>query len=788
MPVRAGQNEMAASGANPAKELYEFGPFSVDPDRELLLRDGETVALTPKAFQILLVLLRHGQEVVTKDDLLQAVWPDTFVEEANLSRNIFLLRKALGETPQDHRYIVTVPGRGYRLAEPVRQVAHREISLVAASRSNVEIQVTERTRWPWIALTLIAVLAAAIGSWRLVFHRPPALTERDTVVLADFANSTGDSVFDETLRQGMKVQLEQSPFLSLISDDRIREHLKMMGRPADAKLTREVAREVCERTGSAAVLDGSIVMLGSRYVLALSADNCRTGGSFADEQAQVAKKEDVLNALGKLATSLRQRLGESLPTVERYSTPLEQATTPSLDALKAYSTGVKLSFQSGIGAGVPLLERAVSIDPGFALAQAHLGLWYSELGESDSAAASTTKAYSLRDGVSEPERFFITAMYQRDVTGNLDASYRTLKLWAQTYPRDVYVHSLLSGFSSQGTGRYEESIAEARHSIELDPDFTPAYVNWAFSNLYLDRLDDAAIALQKAAERKVSTPELLMLRYYLAVLKSDDAETERAAALAKDVPGAQEWMTFSQALVLARSGRLQEAVATSRRAIDMALQARQRTRAATFMAGEAVWQAVFGDRSAAIRNVSAALQLSQARDVEYAAAFALALAGDAGRCRTLLQDLEKRFPEDTSVQSNYLPTLRALLALHERQPEKALDALQAAVPGEFAITAVDFYNFFGGLYPIYVRGEAFALAHRDREAAAEFEKILHHRGLLVSDPVAAGATLEMARAYSRAGETQKAKSAYESFLRSWKDADPQTPLFNNAKREYAKVQ
>ena len=779
---------MAAPADSLGKEHYRFGPFSVDPDRELLLRGDEPVAITPKAFQILLVLLRHGQEIVTKEDLMNAVWPDTFVEEANLSRNIFLLRKALGETPQDHRFIVTVPGRGYRLAEAVHRVGEQEISLVAAARSDVKIEVTARTaRWPWVSLCIAVALVIATTAWRIL-HRSPVLTERDTVVLAEFANGTGDPVFDETLRQGMRVQLEQSPFLSIVSDDRIQQTLKLMGRAADARLTPEVAREVCERTGSAALLEGSIVMLGSRYVLGLGARNCRTGESFADEQVQVANKEDVLNALGKLATDLRRRLGESLPTVQRYSTPLEQATTSSLDALKAYSSGVKLSFSSGFAAGIPLLERAVSLDPKFALAYAHLGLWYSELDESDRAATSTTRAYALRDDVSEPEKYFIGAMYERDVTGNLEASRQTLELWSQTYPRDVYVHGLLSGFSSQGTGRYEQSIDEAKRAIALDPDFTPAYVNWSFGELYRDRPDAAEVALQKAADRKVSTPELVMLRYYLAFLKDDSAGMQRAVDLANDTPGAGDWMAFSHALGMARSGQPRGADGMLRRALDIALQARRRERAATFLGGAAVWQALLGDSPASIHAALAALQLSKARHVEYAAAFALALAGESPRARTLAQDLQNRFPQDTSVQTNYLPALQALLALRDGLPDKAIALLEPATPHELAVTALDFNDFYGGLYPIYVRGMAFAALHRDREAATEFEKILQHQGLALADPISSLALLQAARAYARAGEAQKAKSTYEDLLARWKNADPGLTLLGAARREHAKLQ
>ncbi len=314
---------MSASHDQKTKELYEFGPFRVDPEKETLVRAGEPVSLTPKTFQILLVLIRNSREVVTKDDLMKTVWPDTFVEEANLSRNIFMLRKALGETAQDHRYIVTVPGRGYRLAENVRLVPDQELTVVAASRSHVQVEVKETQPWRWIAAAAVLLaIGVGVGVLRYVVQRRAVLSATDTVVLADFANSTGDTVFDETLRRGLAIQLEQSPFLSLISDQRIQHMLRLMGRPADTRLTPDVARGVCERTGSAAVLEGSIAPIGSQYVLLLEAKSCRTGEVLDQEQVQAAKKEDVLNALGLIASRFRKRVGESLATIQERNTPL----------------------------------------------------------------------------------------------------------------------------------------------------------------------------------------------------------------------------------------------------------------------------------------------------------------------------------------------------------------------------------------------------------------------------------------------------------------------------------
>ena len=784
---------MRASEGQQIQELYEFGPFRVDANREILLRNGDPVPLTPKAFQILLVLIRRGQEIVTKEDLMQTVWPDTFVEEANLSRNIFLLRKALGETPQDHRYIVTVPGRGYRLAESVRCVAPiaslvaSSAELLAASHSEVEIEVTETRSWGWIVAGGVLGLLIALVVWRFFFHTPPVLTERDTVVLADFSNSTGDPIFDETLRQGMKVQLEQSPFLSLVSDGRIQQTLKLMGQMPNARLTTDVSREICERTGSTAVVSGSISMLGSEYVLGLEARACHASETLDAEQVEIAKKEEVLGALSKLAVRLRTKLGESLTSVEKYSKPLEQATTTSLDALKAYSTGVRISFSEGFGAGIPFLERAVSIDPQFALAYAHLGLWYSATGESSKGMETTRKAYELRDRASDEERFFITALYHREVTGNLEESFKTFQAWTETYPRDPYGHSLLSGFSSQGTGRDVESIAHATRAIELEPDLTPAYVNIAFSEFYRDRVNDAVAALKRATERKVETPEILLLHYYIEFEKGDAAGMKVAAERAKGRPGAEDWMAFSEALLAARSGALRQARERLKRAMQLAQQEHEKERAATYLAGAADWDALFGNAEEARRDAALALSSSNGRDVEFAAAFALALAGDLPRARKLANDLEKHFPEDTSVRFNYLPALRGMVALREGKPEQAVEALQPAVAYETAVSAIDFNTFFGGLYPMYVRGEAYMASHKYAEAAAEFQKLLDHGGLLAGDPVGAVSLLESSRAYARAGDTAKARVMYQKIVATWDKADEDIRLVQRAKVEYASL-
>jgi serine/threonine protein kinase len=642
-------------------------------------------------------------------------------------------------------------------------------------------------RWKVVVSAAAAAVLAIIVAGYFYFHPKPKLTDKDTIVLADFVNRTGDPVFDETLRQGLAVQLEQSPFLSLVSDERMQRTLRLMGQPPDARLTPEVAREICERTASAAVLEGSAASLGSQYVLGLRAKNCRTGDVLDEEQVQATRKEEVLNALSQIASKFRTRVGESLATIEKHDTPLAEATTSSLEALKAYSASRKAAFTTGYTTAVPLLQRAIEIDPKFAMAYAFLGRNYGDIGESVLSAESTSKAWQLRDRASDREKFFITVTYHRQVTGNLEKARETCELWTQTYPRDADAHGMFSGFTSQGSGRYEKSIEEAKKAIGIDPDFVPGYNNLAFSYVCLDRLGEAESTLRRAAERNLEIPDLLLLRYYIAFLKGDKTAMEREVALSQGKAGAEDWIAHSEALVLARSGQLQLARKTSRRAVGLAQQAGQPERAAVYETGVAVWEALFGNASAARQSAMEALELSKGRDVEYGAAFALALAGDFPRSQALASDLERRFPEDTPVRFGYLPTLRGLLAISHGKPSDAIELLQVAVPNELAVPPISFFGFFGSLYSADVRGEAYLAVHQPAQAAAEFQKILDHRGLVLADPVGALARLQLGRAFAMSGDKPKAKAAYQDFLTLWKDADPDIPILKQAKAEYAKL-
>ena len=641
-----------------------------------------------------------------------------------------------------------------------------------------------------VAVASAAVLALSAAAAYVVLHRVPKLTDRDTIVIAEFTNTTGDPVFDDTLRQGLAVQLQQSPFLSLISDARIRKTMALMNLPADARLTSDIAQEVCARTGSAAILEGSIASLGSQYVLGLRAKNCTTGDVLADEQAQAARKEEVLSALSHIAIRFRTRVGESLATIEKHSTPLEEATTPSLEALKAYSAAWKALMSEGSVKAQPLFQRATEIDPDFAMAHAQVGFGYSIVGESALARPSTLKAYELRKRASDVERFYIDTLYDRDFTGNLERERRTLESWAESYPRDARPHGLIGGLALTSTGQYELSIAEADKAIALDPELTPAYVNKALNQVFLNRLDEALLTVGRATERKLQAGEwFAVIPYFVAYLKGADGELRRTAAVARKNPAAEDIISH---LEVAGDGSLRplarrEAV-ICRPSIELAQRSGRVERAGLFAAATAVWEAFYGNAAAARHSATKALDLGRGREVDYAAAFALALAGDLRQSRALAEDLARQFPEDTFVQFMYLPTLRALFALNTHDSAAALQALQTASRYDLALGGVGFIGRFGGLYPVYVRGLAYLAAQQPAAAAAEFQRILDHRSIVLVDPMDAMARLQLARALVLSGETAKAKSAYNDLLALWKDADPRIPMVNEARAEYAKLQ
>ena len=774
---------MAVRNEQQAARFYDFGAFRLDPEREILLRDGQPVALTRKTFQILLVLVQHQNETVSKDDLMKAVWPDTFVEEGNLTRHIFMLRKALGESPQDHRTILTIPGAGYRLAENVQVVTEPEVTVETASTAKVQVEVRETSHWRW-ALAAVPVVLALVAVSLYYRTRPSKLLgTHDTVLLGDFANSTGDSVFDGTLRQGLAVQLQQSPFLSLISDDGIQQTLQRMDRPTDTRLSGQVARDVCQRTGAAAVLEGSIAPLGSQYVISLRGTRCSNGDILDTEQVQAARKEDVLSALSAMAVRFRTRVGESLAQVQEHHKPLPEATTSSLEALKAFSEGFHLVSTSPAEA-VTFFQRAVELDPGFALAYAIMGRQYGDLNEFALSRQMATKAYELRNRVGDPERFWIEANYNTQVREDMERARQVCSVWAETYPRDPIPLDMMAGIIDPVFGRYDAAIEEAKQAVARDPSFGVSYPILTARYRNAGRIAEAMQTLAVAQQHGIR-PELLLERYDLGFLQHDQAAMDQATAAASEDPVAHEWLAEHEADVAAWHGRLQEARAKFAEAERLADAGGRHESAALYLAAEAVTEALFGDSSEAKTDAGKALAGAQDdAGVEYGAALALALAGDIARAEALTTDLEKTHAEDTSVRVSYLPVLKAMLALERRNPQQALDALAGATPYDLGSPQSAIHANFGALYPPYARGLAFLAAGQSAQAVAELRRIAQHAGVVVNDPIGILAQLQLARSLRAAGATAEARSGYEQVLATWKDADPDLPTVRQARAEY----
>ena len=639
-------------------------------------------------------------------------------------------------------------------------------------------------RWAVSGVTIL-MFALAVGGWLFFSRNTHALTDKDTIVLADFTNTSGDTVFDGTLRQGLSVQLEQSPFLSIISDQQIRQTLQMMGQKPDAKLTPEIARELCQRVGSAAVLDGSIAQIGTQYLLTVKAINCASGESLASTEAQASDKNHVLDALGKTALEIRNKLGESLSTVQKFDTPLEQATTPSLEALKAFSSGFQI-HTTGDAAAIPFYKHAVELDPNFALAYAWMGVSFNDIGELSKDVESTRKAYDLRDRASESEKYFITARFHKVVTGNLEKAEEALLLWIQAYPRSAMPHIYLAGAIYPNTGQYAKAIEHGKEAIRLSPNFSPAYALPMFDYIALNRLDEAKATYERAIERKLKNGLFPLLLYQIAFLQNDTAEMARQVASSAGTPGIEDWLLGLEADTAAYSGRLRAAREFSRRAMDSAERAGEEEAVATYSAGSGLREALFGNADSARRLASLAMKGPAGHDVQYISALASAYAGDDRQAQALTAGLAQSFPEATIVQYNYLPTLRAKLALSNGNASEALESLRAAATYELGQSTYSIYRCTV-MYPVYVRGEAYLAAHQGSEAAAEFQKILDNPGIVLDEPIGALAHLQIGRAYAMQGDTAKAKAAYQDFLTLWKDADADIPILIGAKAEYAKL-
>jgi serine/threonine protein kinase/tetratricopeptide (TPR) repeat protein len=642
-------------------------------------------------------------------------------------------------------------------------------------------------RWSrtlWTPL-FVVTLGLAIGGylyWRS--HKIARLTEKDNIVLADFTNTTGDAVFDSALRQGLEIQLGQSPFLGFLSSQLVQQTLRLMGKPPDAPLTPEIAREVCQRTNSAVVLQGSIAQIGTQYSMFLKAVSCATGELLASTEAHASDKNHVLDALNKAASTMREKLGESLTTVKAFDTPVEQATTPSLEALHAYSLGVKTKDVTGDEAAVPLFEEAIGLDPKFAMAYALLGTSYSNLGERKRGAEMLMKAYGLREKVSEPEKFYISAYHRDLVLGDLPKSMQLYESWTQAYPRDVTPVGnlgLLYGY----IGQHEKAVDQARLALRLQPESGLRYANLVQGYVHVGSLQEARRMVAEARRKNVDSPYLCFYSYQLAFLQNDLATMTEEVRRTAGKPGVEDILLAAEADTAAYFGRLLKARELSGQAIDSAHRAGENATAASYQTAAALREAVFGNPAASRRQAAAALATSTDRDVQFGAALALAFAGEVPQAQQISDQLSRNFPEDTLVKFNYLPTIRAQIAVSLHDPAQAIELLKTTSTLELGVPGDA--EFLPALYPVYVRGNAYLAAGKGNDAAAEFEKILTSRGLVWNEAIAPLARLGLARACRSQKEGSKARAGYRDFLTLWKDADPDIPAFKDAEAEYAKA-
>jgi serine/threonine protein kinase/tetratricopeptide (TPR) repeat protein len=653
--------------------------------------------------------------------------------------------------------------------------ASGSIAVATSQPSNI----APRKRWPLVAAAAAIVVVLAAGAYFLT-HRGPKLTGQGSIVLADFTNTTGDAVFDGALRQGLAAQLAQSPFLHILSDRQMQQTLQYMGQPATARVTNELGRQICQRTQSAAVLEGSIAQIGNTYNLILNALNCASGETLATANAEAPDKDHVLGALGNAAEDIRRKLGESLASIQKFNTPIEEATTSSLEALKAYSLGTQARATQGEEPAAPFFKQAVALDPNFAIAIATLGQVETNLGDREVGAAYTKKAYSLRDRASEAEKFYIDSHYYDNVTGDSEQSIQVYQLWSQTYPRDsIPFNNLGVGYAQ--LGQWEKALPAARQAHQLNPDESIAFVALSASYIGLGRFDEAKATIDQAMAQKLDVPNLHRLLYLLAFVQNNPpAMDHELSVLASKGPEATAISYWLAAQTEANGGRMEKARGLFQRSRAAFEANHSNEAAAQMLAALSIDEAEVGDATGARKDAAAALAVNSSVHVKINVANAFVRAGDAGRAEALAAEIAKERPSDTMMNGYELPTIRAILAINSNNPGKAVELLQPVIP----------YDLSSGrsMRSTYARGNAYLALHKGSEAAAEFQKIVDHPGVALNSITAALAKLGLARAYALEGDPAKARVAYQDFFALWKDADPGVPILAAAKSEYAKLQ
>jgi tetratricopeptide (TPR) repeat protein len=627
----------------------------------------------------------------------------------------------------------------------------------------------------FFAACAVVVLALVVGAIRF-FHPTPRLTARDSILVTEFVNLTGDTIFDGTLKKALSVDLEQSPYLNVFSEARVQQTLKFMGRPPDTQISSEVGREICQRNGIKAMLSGSIASLGSQFVITLDTINADTGDSLGRAQTQAGSKEEVLDSLGKAASQLRAKLGESLASVQKFDKPLQEATTSSLEALKAFTLGDVQHWIREELAAIPFYQRAIALDPNFALAYARLGTVYSNMGQSERSEEYRTKAFDLRDRASERERFYITAHYYTD-SGQLEKGLQAYELYKQTYPRDSTPYNNLA-VTYSGLGLFEKALKNAREAVRLDPDDVGTYLQLAVDYIGLNRLEEAKAVLNNALQRKLSGFTIHALLSQIALAQGDNATLGKEDALVRASPEGELNLAFRDVGLAELRGQIHRAREMYTRAKEMALRLGLKESAALAMAWQANSEAYYyGLSTRAAESAASALAISRCSNVMITAAFALAWAKQDRKALSLAVEVAKRRPDDVFVQSVYVRCIQAITEINQRNPSKAVELLNVAAPYDHVNSGI-----------MLIRGKAYLQAERGDEAAQEFRKILALRNLAPSDSALALAQVGLARAYTVQGDIPKAKVAYQDFLALWKDADSDIPLLQEAKSEYAKLQ
>ena len=797
---------------------FAFADFVLSPQDGTLVHRGHKVRLQDQPLRLLALLVEHAGEVVTREEIQARLWSEnTYVEfDKSLRVAVNKVREALRDSADRPSYIETVPRRGYRFIAPVTTVGVNSVSSSSletgpsepipqseedsAAPATIAPLVTPRKEahaaetWNrlgprrvriWLICGVIFLLAVSVLGFTLYRRQSPfQLSAQDAIVVADFEDSTGDAVFNDALRQALLVGIQQSPDVKVLSDRKSAVILKQMGHSTEDRIAGDLGFQLCQRVGAKALLQGSISRIGSAYLVGLAAIRCENGKLIAHEQVEANDKDEVVGALGKATGKLRERLGESLPSIHRYNAPLEQATTPSLDALKTYGMALSTWDQKGDAAAIPLLKRAIAIDPSFAMAYGALADMENNLGDSESAQSDAARAFQLRDRVTEPERDAIDARYYHHVTGELDKQIAVYERHLQNYPDSAMAHSEL-GVAYSNIGQPERGVFELRQALVMAPERANAYGNLAEALLMAGNFDEAEVVLKQASDRKMHTDFLLQVNYWDSFLRNDQAGMQRAVDQAAGLPGARGGLLSEQANTYAYRGQFDKSIESSANAARQMEKDGDKASASLALACAAVWLAEVGSTQKAQLLMAQALKLDDSKEVRTLDALVAVESGNRARTLDLCEELDKHSPSATFIQKYWLPVLRGRVAIDQGNPGKAIQLLSPSLPTETAIT--DEFSV-SSLYPAYVRGQAYLLSGDGKAAATEFQKLIGHPGLVLNTPLAALARLQLARAYAVSGESSKALGSYREFMALWKNADRDTPVLVKASAELAQMQ